>query len=232
MIDVRRRALLAAAAVGAVSTPYMMSSTGPMSWFSSRGQEAQMVPAGDEAASPAARPVSASSPVPFTSPLPREGYPVMHVGELIQFGVTPDWVVRRWPTVYTLTNQTDLAGYRVPVVTGEMDYDLAGSLTYYFDRDRKLQKMEFHGTTGDPRMLVQFVTTKHGLRRLESESAGRQVYQLKWGGKPVSELRVETAAVLSADAPHRRYHVHLLLARPQERTWFGPAQQATSRGRL
>jgi hypothetical protein len=229
MLDVRRRALLAAAAAGVVGLPYMMSSTGLMGWLSEGGSSEQIASPLDEAAP--WRPTSAASPKGGVAP-PREGFPVAHLGELLHFGISKDWITTRWPTVYTLTNQTDLAGYRVPVVTGAAEHDLAGSLTYYFDRDHVLKKIEFHGTTGDPRPIVQLVTSQHGLARQESESADRQVYQRMWSGKPVSELRVETAAVLDAAAPHRRYHVHLLLARPSERGWFAPAQPTTSHGRL
>lgn len=209
--------------------PYVMSNTGVMGLFNGSGQGEQAAPT-DESLPSAVRPAASSSPLSYAPPL--EGYPVMHLGEILNFQVTQDWIVQRWPQVYTLTNQTDLSGYRVPVVTGESTFDLAGSLTYYFDRDRTLQKIEFHGTTGDPQMLVQLVTTQHGLAREATQSAGKQLYQRIWSGKPVSELRVETAAILSAGAPHRRYHIHLLLARQEESGWFGPARQPSGRGRL
>lgn len=234
MLDFRRRAVLAAAAAGAVSMPYVMSNTGVMGWIHGTSQGEQTTPSDDPYGVPL-KAASGSSTIsaaglPYSPPL--EGYPVMHLGEILNFQVTQDWIVQRWPQVYTLTNQTDLAGYRVPVVTGESTFDLAGSLTYYFDRTRTLQKIEFHGTTGDPQMLVQLVTTQHGLTPRESQSAGRQIYQRQWDGKPESELRVETAALLSAAAPHRKYHVHLLLARPVEGGWFNSGQQNALRGRL
>jgi hypothetical protein len=37
---------------------------------------------------------------------------------------------------------------------------------------------------------------------------------VKWNGKPTSELRIRTARVLRAAAPHARYQVELAMKRP------------------
>ena len=48
--------------------------------------------------------------------------------------------MRRWPRVTTVP-QFALAGLRVPLVTGTQIDDLAGSLTYYFDRTDQVQRI-------------------------------------------------------------------------------------------
>ena len=46
--------------------------------------------------------------------------------------------------------ELDVQGYRVPLVTGTSRDDLAGSLTYYFDKTHHVTHIHFRGTTGDP----------------------------------------------------------------------------------
>ncbi len=109
----------------------------------------------------------------------------------------------RWPRVTTGLAQPDLQGYRVPLVTGTAESDLAGSLTYYFDNQQQVKFITFHGVTGDPRKIVGLVVQKYGFRPEQTDDPSLGMYLVKWNGKPISELRVQTARVLRADQPKR-----------------------------
>jgi hypothetical protein len=102
----------------------------------------------------------------------------------------------------------------VPLVTGTGVDDLAGSLTYYFGADRSVQYITFHGVTGDPRKLVNHVVQKYGFQPQRTDDPGLAVYMVKWNGKPISELRVQTARVLRADQRNLSYKVDLAMKRP------------------
>ncbi|MEO8495680.1 MAG: DUF6690 family protein, partial [Planctomycetota bacterium] len=70
------------------------------------------------------------------------------IGELehiLQFNVTPEWIVQRWSRVSTIRSDTGLDGLRVALVTGTNLEDVAGSLTYYFDKQRQLRRVTFDG---------------------------------------------------------------------------------------
>ena len=100
----------------------------------------------------------------------------------------------------------------MPVVTGVAEDDLAGSLTYYFDREQRLQRIAFQGTTGDPARLADFVQQYFKLSPEESLDAG--LYMKKWNSTPISVLRLRRGTVVRADAPLSRYQVMLELNRP------------------
>ncbi|MBI1900655.1 MAG: hypothetical protein HYS13_06035 [Planctomycetia bacterium] len=140
--------------------------------------------------------------------------PTLNVAELFRFDITKDWILARWAYVSTLTGQTDLVGYRVPVVTGTRGEDVAGSLTYYFDAQDKLQRITFHGTSAEPRPLIFLLVQQYGFQRKESPQPGAYLYQVPWDGKVHSEFSVRPARVLTAAAPHARYEVQVTLGRP------------------
>ncbi len=136
------------------------------------------------------------------------------MAEVFSMDITPTWVYRRWERKSTQLAELDLHGIRVPLVTGKSVDDLAGSLTYYFNREGKVQRISFYGRTGDPRRLISLMASKYGLRNQQSKVSGEQVYQVKWNGRAQSELRVRPAAVMWASAPHASYEVRLELERP------------------
>ena len=80
----------------------------------------------------------------------RSSVRVQDPSSVFHFQITPEWIVAHWPAVSTGLAQLQLEGYRVPLVTGTARHDLAGSLTYYFNAEQKLQQITFVGTTGDP----------------------------------------------------------------------------------
>jgi hypothetical protein len=144
---------------------------------------------------------------------PLEGAPAQDLSEVLRLDVTSGWIMQRWPRVTSGLAELDLQGYRVPLVTGTREDDLAGSLTYYFDREHRLERITFRGTTGDPRKLVSLMTSKYQFLRQPTNDPGLVLYQVKWNGKPRSELRIRPARVVRADAPYSRYDVDLALRR-------------------
>lgn len=130
----------------------------------------------------------------------------------INFNANPRWIMETWPRVSTTLSDVQLEGLRVPLVSGSRIDDIAGSLTYYFDKDKVLQRITFHGTTGDERRLVAMLTQHY---KFESEpSVAGSLYMVKWNGEPVSVLRVEPAAVINQNLPHTRLKIDLEINRP------------------
>jgi hypothetical protein len=86
------------------------------------------------------------------------GVPAQDLRQLIRFDRTPEWIVHNWTRVSTEVWDGDLAGMRVPLISGTAAYDLAGSLTYYFDQQQVLQRIAFQGTTGDASYIKALVT--------------------------------------------------------------------------
>src|SRR5437016_5117949 len=104
---------------------------------------------------------------------------------------------------YVLSTQKDQP--RAPDAALAEVAGMAASLTYYFGGDQQLQRIVFHGTTGEPRSLVQFVSQKFDFKSDSASDAGTQRYVVRWSGKIVSELRVQPAQIIDAGQPHRRF---------------------------
>jgi hypothetical protein len=147
---------------------------------------------------------------------------VGHLGEVLRFDITPQWVTARWPRVTATLAEQGLEGLRVPVVTGTNLDDLAGSLTYYFNHFHQLQRLTFEGYTGDERKLVGVVTQHYGLQPEPTLDAG--MYVARWNNRPSSILRVARAPIITHDSPHSQLHVLLELNRPSME--FGLSVQA------
>jgi hypothetical protein len=138
--------------------------------------------------------------------------PIVSLAEAIRFDVTTAWLLGRWPRVTAGLPEGELQGYRVPLVSGTREDDVAGSLTYYFNSRQVCQKITLVGTTGDPRKITAEVMGRFGLRRQTSDDAGLHLYQTRWNGKPVSELTIKAAPVVKASEPLTRYKVNLVLS--------------------
>jgi len=151
----------------------------------------------------------------FGAPKPGDPpkYAPRELTEVLRFSVTPEWIFQHWPRVSTGLSQIDLHGYRVPLVTGTSEQDLAGSLTYYFDKNQQLERILFKGTTGDPHKLVMLLTTYYGFTRQKSNDPGLHLYQVKRSSKTISELRIKPSKVVRADSPRSRYQIDLAIAR-------------------
>lgn len=132
--------------------------------------------------------------------------------EVMRFDISPSWVIQRFARVSTVLGDLNLEGFRVPIVTGTRPDDLAGTLTYYFDRSDRLQRLTIHGFTGDPRRLVGTMTQFYGLVHEPSLEAG--VYTKRWNGHPVHFLRLSHAPIVLAEEIHQKYTVFLELNDP------------------
>jgi len=146
--------------------------------------------------------------------VPLEGMPVYDLADVLRMDVTQSWVYSRWSRKSTALADLDLHGIRVPLVTGTEVDDLAGSLTYYFNAAGQVQRLSFRGRTGDTRKLVTLVVARFGFRRQPPRFPSEQLYQVRWNGKPISELRIRPAPIIWAHAPHASFEVTLELERP------------------
>lgn len=148
------------------------------------------------------------------------GSPTADLGEVLRFDASPQWVMERWSRVSTVLAEQDMEGLRVPLVTGTNLDDLAGSLTYYFDKQHHVRRIAFHGFTGDERKLAALVCQRYKLQPTQSLLAG--LYLVKWNGVPTSALRVALAPVVRADSPHTRLEVLLEINRPDYNYGLSP----------
>ncbi|PHS18340.1 MAG: hypothetical protein COA78_02410 [Blastopirellula sp.] len=152
--------------------------------------------------------------------------PAFHsLQEALNFEATPRWIMARWPRVSTTLADLNLEGLRVPLVTGTEVNDLAGSLTYYFDRNQRVQRITFRGQTGDDRKIIQMLTSKPFEFQREP-SLGAGLYMTRWNGKPTSIFRVTNAPVIYASSPHSRHQVELEINRPSKYYSLSPDMQA------
>lgn len=138
------------------------------------------------------------------------------LAEVFRWDMTTSWILGRWPRVSAALADVELQGYRVPLVTGTATDDLAGSLTYYFNKRQRLQRITFFGTTGDSRRLVALLATKFSFVRELHDDPSLFLYRVRSGRKVTSELRIKPAGVVRADAPYSRFDVALFIERPPE----------------
>jgi len=194
---------------------------GPAVFFSAPGYwkavKDEWFPARKEVAEEPKQPDAAGQKTPGVKPkkVPFEGAPVRGLAEVFNFNVTADWILRRWPRVTTGLSHLQLQGYRVPLVTGTGTSDLAGSLTYYFNAQHRVQLITFHGTTADTRKLVQLLLTRHRFTRRLTNDPGMFVYEVADDrGKISSFARIRTAGTIKSNRPQTRFEVDLVLTRP------------------
>lgn len=143
-----------------------------------------------------------------------EGQPVMDAGEVFRFDVTPAWVMGRWSRATTVSGPPNLQGYRVPLVTGPAESDMAGSLTYYFNDRQQVQRITFVGTTGDPAGIVSLATRRFGFVAVAAPGPGVYLYQIRWHNHPRSELKLRMAEVIRTDVPFQRFDVEMEINLP------------------
>ena len=188
---------------------------GPMVFFSApdywKAVCREWVPAMDQPAEGSAGDV----PAAISSEPTLEGPPVRSLAEVFRFDVSTGWVMQRWPRVSTGLAQLQLQGYRVPLVTGTAKTDLAGALTYYFNPKQQVQRITFHGTTGDATRLIELLTTRYRFARRLTNDPGIFVYEaVSPGSQPAGVLRVQAAQVVKASEPRHRFQVELFIERP------------------
>ncbi len=148
------------------------------------------------------------------------GEPVQNLAEVLRFDISRHWITSRWSRVSTTMSGLELEGLRVPLVTGTETNDLAGSLTYYFDKQQQVRRITFHGYTGDEHKLVDLVGSQFGLRREPALGAG--LYLAKWNGRPTSVLRVSNAPIIRANQPRSQLQILLEINRPDMHYGLSP----------
>ncbi len=159
--------------------------------------------------------------------------PVTDLSQVLSFQITPQWVLSRWPQVTTTRANGNLEGLRVALVTGTRPQDIAGALTYYFDKQRRLQRIALRGITGDQRYLVSLVTRYYHLQR--EPVPGVEMYVSRWNGKPISALIVRRKPLVHASDMLDRCEVALELNRPDNYVQLSPGLQkalAAAAGKL
>lgn len=154
--------------------------------------------------------------------------------DVLRFDITPPMVTQQYSRVSTILADMNLDGMRVPLVTGTQVHDLAGTLSYYFDRFQRLQRISIHGVTGEPNRLIFDLRQLYQLE--QHPSLGGGLYLIKWNGQPTSLLHIAPAAVIQANESYARYTVFLELNLPSmpyglssEAARFVEAGKATQR---
>lgn len=135
----------------------------------------------------------------------------------LRFDITPQWIMDNWPHVATTRNEGGMDGLRVPLVTGTQADSVAGSLTYYFDSQRVVQRIALDGITGDERGIVNLVTRVYHLQ--PEPQAGVGIYVSKWNGEPTSALWIRRLPVVNAENRFQKFEFSLELNRPNH--YFG-----------
>ena len=144
-----------------------------------------------------------------------ETLPSPSLAEALNFNATVDWVMRRWSRVSTGLPDLQLQGYRVALVTGTSVADVAGSLTYYFNTQQRLQRITLRGTTGDPSALVTLLTGQFHFTRRVTSDPGVVLYEtVDSSNQSAGSLKIRSARVIKANQPYTRFEVDLAMDRP------------------
>jgi hypothetical protein len=161
---------------------------------------------------PAGQPGTLARPAAVVASL--EGAPTYSLAEVLRLDVTKEWVYQRWTRKSTALAEIDLFGIRVPLVTGTQLHDLAGSLTYFFTPDGRVQRVSFRGRTGDTTQIVALVTQRYAFQWQTPTAAGEQLLQVRNGEDILCELRTRPAPVLWTNSPNNSFSVNLELQNP------------------
>ncbi|MBL8829900.1 MAG: hypothetical protein JNM18_23170 [Planctomycetaceae bacterium] len=146
--------------------------------------------------------------------VPVEGVGIQHVSQALRFDVSLPWVLGTWPRVTTGLADPQLAGYRVPLVTGTRPADVAGALTYYFNKHQQVERILFHGSTGDPAELIAFLGQTYGFQRVTVSDPGLHLYQRKEAGAVKGELRIKALGIVRQENPLNRWDLSFVMDRP------------------
>lgn len=204
-----RKLFLLALPIGAVAGPFVIHS-GPK-WVS---EATASLSSGSDSQSQEGSAASATGSVEALGDLPLEGAEVEQFWEVLRFDLTPNSLVQRWPRVRASLTDLSLQQYRVPLVTGTAPDDLAGSLTYYFNHQRRLQRIAFSGSTGDYRRLLQLLTAHYGFVNRPTNTPNVIVFEVPTSGSAASYLWIQPVDVVRADRPLNRFQITLVLERP------------------
>jgi hypothetical protein len=134
------------------------------------------------------------------------------LAEVLRFDIPPAWVMQNFPTVNTGVGDMYLDGLRVPLITGTRPDDLVGTLTYYFDRFQRVQRISLHAVTGDPTRIGTEIQRNYRLQ--QQPALGGGLYTTNWNGSPTSILHITPATVITAEQQNARFTVFLEINQP------------------
>ena len=134
------------------------------------------------------------------------------LSEVLRFDIPPAWVMQNFPTVNTGVGDINLDGLRVPLITGTRADDLVGTLTYYFDRFQRVQRITLHAVTGDPTRIGTEIQRNYRLQ--QQPALGGGLYTTTWNGSPTSILHITPATVITAEQQNSRFTVFLEINQP------------------
>ena len=154
-----------------------------------------------------------------------EIYPL---ADVLRSDITTEWVYSHWNRKSAGVADPGMFGIRVPLITGTSVGDLAGSLSYYFNSQNRLQRISLRGRTGDPTQIVNLVVQRFGFRPQPPKIPGEQLYQVIHHEKIKSELRIRPEPVLLASSPHKSYSVVLELEDPTSNRYLAQAGFSTT----
>lgn len=199
--------------IGAAGLPYVMSATkgDATSVDSAPSKKAKRAETPGGVGTPSLEP-DATMEMPTAS---IAGTGVDNMATVFSFDVSTAWVLGHWSRVSTGLADLDLQGYRVPLVTGTQPSDLSGSLTYYFNKQQRVERIVFRGLTGDARRIVALLATKHGFLRELADDPGLFLYRAKDGRRVTGEMRIRPRRIVRANAPNGRFDVDLVMDRPR-----------------
>ncbi len=210
--------------VASIGGPYLVSNSPEWAESWSNAANRSLGPSGRTAATASTNLTAGPGSLLYPTAMPLGGTPGFSLADVFNLDVSKEWVYRSWPRKSTGLADLDTYGVRVPLVTGTQLHDLAGSLTYFFGNDGRVQRISFHGRTGDTTQLVMLLTQRYGLQRQSTVVAGEQLFQVQRKGQIFSELWTKPASVLWSSTPHASFSVDLELQRANATKPLPPRQ--------
>ena len=170
--------------------------------------------------SPPAAPIK---PLPFSAgthlgnvsnknKIPSQFVPTPQLSEIFRFDLTPQWVKSRWDRVSITSTDYGLKAMRVALVTGTNTNDLHGALTYYFDKQQRLQRITLRGWSGDASRLVKLVTSGYGFKAQNTHMSG--LYLAKPFLNITGALLMQDAAVVQSKHPTEQVAISMEINNP------------------
>lgn len=135
----------------------------------------------------------------------------MPLPHLLSFEATPEWISQNWDRVTNRIGELDLHGWRVPYFRSSQHDDFAGSVTYYFDRARLVQRIVLHGYTSDAAEFVQLGTSHYRMKRVHSPEGDLYIANVE--DQPIGALQLRYAPLLHAKNKERQCEVLMELNR-------------------
>ena len=130
---------------------------------------------------------------------------------VFQCGAPRSWVQRTYGDISEAADG-QREGLRVSLVTGNRPEDLAGSLTYWFDRQGRVERITFQGVTGNPAKLVSFA---HRSQKMVARGCERDAIFVRDGKNgPLHLLHISRLPFVNVQTQYGRYEVTLELNQP------------------